>query len=101
MKGMTSGSYVITAPCAMDSHRISRGICTPSSELIKITETFEKSRNVRCLWRKFQEQSAPAFGCDWQGGMQVACSAPILQYGGSPDGWTAMAFLNSNYGGEL
>lgn len=70
MKGMTSCSFVFTAPCAVDSYSISTGTCTPNNCSNNLTESFTNKRIIRYLYRKFRDESTPTLRCDCKGDLR-------------------------------
>ena len=55
MKGMTSGSFIFTAPCAADSSSIPTGICTPDYCSYKSTESLD-NKHIERFSRKVWNQ---------------------------------------------
>lgn len=81
MKGMTSCSFVFTAPCAVDSYSISTGICTPNYYYYNLTESFTNKRIIRYLYRKFRDESTPTLRCDCKGGSAWSDQDPFCVTG--------------------
>ena len=87
MKGMTSGSFVFTAPCAVDSSSIPTGICTLDHNSYKSTESLE-NRSIERFLRKFLIQPHRIPGVSGRGmpwpAQQTFCSPEAVWTAGRP-----------------